>query len=87
MANRIIINNGYIVATATTPFGTDANADEIEQMLQHQPQAGEGYIYQLRADTLEWVLVELPPMPEDDEEATAEDYEEVLADLGVIGND
>ena len=83
MANKIIIDNGYIVATATTPFGTDTNANEIENMLCHQPTAPEGLVYMLRADSHEWELVELPPMPIPDEEATTEDYEAALAELGV----
>lgn len=82
MANKIIIENGYIIAAATTSFGTDDNADEIENMLCHQPSAPEGYVYQLRADTLEWEVVELPPIPED-EDATAEDYENALGRFGV----
>ena len=40
-----------------------------------------GYFSRLKADTLEWELVELPPAPDD--EAEVEDYENALADLGV----
>lgn len=83
MANKIIVDNGYVIATATTPFGTDTNADEIEQMLCHQPQAESGHAYMLKADTLEWELVELPEPEPVEDEATTEDYEAALAELGV----
>ena len=70
--NKIIVVNGYVIATADTPFDSDENADAVEQILQRQPTAPEGYIYKLRADNLEWELVELPPVepePLTDEEA------------------
>ena len=60
--NKIIVVNGYVIATADTPFDSDENADAVEQILQRQPTAPEGYIYKLRADNLEWELVELPPV-------------------------
>lgn len=62
--NKVVVINGYIVATASTPFGSDNNADVIEDILRHQPSAQPGYTYKLRADNLEWELVELPPVPE-----------------------
>ena len=77
MANKVIIDNGYIIATATTPFGTDENTDEIEQMLRNQPTADDGFVYRLRADTLTWELVESPPMPIDDE-LTAEEALDII---------
>ena len=53
-------------------------------MLCSKPCAPDGYTYKLRADTLEWELVELPPEPDPGEdEATAEDYEAALQELGV----
>ena len=63
MRNFIITDGDYIVATAETSFGHDANAEAVEQMLCHQPTAQNGYVYKMRADTLEWELVELPPAP------------------------
>lgn len=57
---------------------------KINDATRTRPTAPSGYIYKLRADTLEWELVELPPEPDPGEEdATAEDYEQALADLGV----
>lgn len=70
--NKIIVVDGYVIATANTPFDTDENADAVELMLQRQPSAPTGYVYKLRADNLERELVELPPVesePMTDEEA------------------
>ena len=88
MANKLVIVDGYIIATATTPNGGDANANDVEDILCHKPtDAPEGYAYKLKADTLEWELVELPPafeQSEDDiDEASIADYENALAELGV----
>lgn len=56
MHNKIIVDGDYIIATAETASGADPNAEEIERMLQHQPEAPEGQVYRLRADTLTWEL-------------------------------
>lgn len=74
--NKILIANGYVIATANTPFGADENADAIEQTLRRQPTAPDGYIYKLRADTLEWELVELPPVEEP--ELTADEVLDII---------
>lgn len=75
MPNYIITDaeNKYIIATATTPFGIyPKTAVKVEQMLCHQPQAEEGFIYRLRVDTFEWELCELPSIPEDEPLAAEE---------------
>lgn len=59
MRNYIITDEGYAVATAETPFGHDENAETVERILCRQPIAPEGYVYRLRADTLEWEFVEI----------------------------
>lgn len=82
--NAIIIDDGYIIGVAITPFSDDRNADIIDDMLNHQPPAPEGFVYMLRADTLEWELVKLPEPEPIEEEATIEDYETALNELGVI---
>lgn len=56
MKNSVIVDGDYIVATAETASGADPNAEEIERMLQHQPEAPDGQVYRLRADTLTWEL-------------------------------
>ena len=82
-----IVENGYIIAV-TTNYGqieiTDGEYSELLAMIRSEPTAPDGYTYMLRADTLEWELVELPPEPEPvDEDATTEDYESALTELGV----
>ena len=56
MRNKIISDGTYIIAAATAANGEDQNAEEIESILQRQPEAPEGQVYRLRADTLEWEL-------------------------------
>ena len=46
----------------------------LAEVVHNKPFAASGYTYKLRADTLEWDLVELPPAPES--EPTAEDKAE-----------
>lgn len=63
--------------------------DKISALIHNIPKdAPSGYGYRLRADNLEWELCELPVVEEaedenEDEEATTEDYEAALAELGV----
>lgn len=71
------IGNGYVVGIcrSETAFAngiTENEARQIEQMFLFAPPAPDGYAYKLRADNLEWELVELPPIepePLTDEEA------------------
>lgn len=80
-----IINNGYIIAVGSGSGGmeiTEAEYNNLLAVIRNKPIAPDGYDYRLRED-LEWELVELPPMPIEDEEATTEDYEAALAELGV----
>ena len=62
----MIIVNGYVVAVEKT----DDNYEGLIQKIKNAPTAQDGYMYRLRADTLEWELVELPPMPEPEDEPT-----------------
>ena len=84
--NFKIVIDGYIAAL-TNGGGTEiteAEYNSIMQKIQTKPADPEGFQYKLRADTLEWELVELPPSPDPGEEdATAEDYEAALQELGV----
>lgn len=80
-----IINNGYLVAIGNGSGGVEITETEYNSILgiiHNKPTAPEGYDYRLK-DTLEWELYELPPMPIEDEEATAEDYEAALSEVGV----
>lgn len=65
---KLIAKNGYIIAVEER----DAEYSVIMQKIQNKPTAPDGYTYKLRADNLEWELVELPPIepePLTDEEA------------------
>ncbi len=82
------INQGYVSSVGTDTSGIEITEDEYNEILsvlQDRPVPPSGYDYFLRADTLEWELVELPPEPEDEPSvaATAEDYEAALQRLGV----
>lgn len=82
---RKVIENGYIIALATGNVGTEITEAEYNTILdtiRNRSAAPEGYGYRLRAD-LSLILVELPPVSADDEEASSEDYEEALGRFGV----
>lgn len=74
-----IVSGEYVVA-----FGIGSGAVEItkteyqsiKEAASLSPAAPSGYTYKLRADTLEWELVELPPMPEP--EPTAEELLDII---------
>ena len=83
-----LIIDGYIAALSTGG-GTEITESEystIMQKIQNKPTDPEGFQYKLRADNLEWELVELPPNePEPEYEPTIEDKAEAYDILtGVI---
>ena len=85
-AYNVFTNNGYIVSILhNTKDGniTEAEYQSIMDVVNHKPAASNGFDYRLTIE-LEWELYELPVGEEaDDEEATAEDYETALAEMGV----
>lgn len=81
---RKVIENGYIIALTTGNVGveiTEAEYNTILDLVHSKSTAPEGYDYLLTAE-LTRELVEISPMLEDDEEATAEDYENALGRFG-----
>ena len=83
----IVVDGGFVVGIGTNGNDSAAAITETEystilQKIRSAPTAPDGYQNKLRADTLEWEPVELPPAAED-EEATAADYEAALKELGV----
>lgn len=65
------------------------SAEEYANVLsifRNHPSAPTGFTYKLKADTLTWELVELPPIDDTDDEATESDYIDALQDLGVEVN-
>ena len=81
---KTIIDN-YLVSIGTGTGGTEITESEYNELLSiihNRPTPSTGFDYKLKADTLTWELVELPPI-EDDDEATESDYITALQDLGV----
>lgn len=59
------INSDYIISIGIGKSGAEIAGTEyaaIMQRIQNKPADPEGYQYKLRADNLEWELVELPPV-------------------------
>lgn len=80
-----IIDSSYIISVGTGTGGTEITESEYNDLLSiihNRPTPQTGFDYKLKADTLEWELVELPPI-EDDTEATESDYIDALNELGV----
>lgn len=83
-----IVEEGYIslVGTGSSDNAiTRAEYETILSVIHNRPAAQPGYTYKLRTD-LTWELREAPPAPEEDPEATEEDYLAALAELGVSVN-
>ena len=81
-----VINDNYIIAVSTGKVGeqiSDKEYNEILSAIQSRPTPPKGYDYKLRADSLAWELVELPPIDDTDDDATEADYIEALNDVGV----
>ena len=80
------INDGYLVSVGTGTGGTEITESEYNELLSiihNRPIPQSGYDYKLKADTLTWELVELPPIDDTDEDTTESDYITALQDLGV----
>lgn len=75
----ILLSDSYVIGVAKSDHVvksavSEEYAEQIEVLFRNKPTDPEGYQYRLRADTLEWELVELPPVPE--YEPTIEDKAE-----------
>lgn len=80
------IIDGYLVSVGTGTGGTEITESEYNGLLSiihNRPTPQSGYDYKLKADTLTWELVELPPIDDTDDEATESDYIDALSQLGV----
>lgn len=60
---------------------TEAEYNRIKSIIDNRPTAPDGFTYRLTTE-LEWELYEMP-VEEVEEEATAEDYQTALAEMGV----
>ena len=88
MNYSLVVENGYIVGTCKSDYPlpnsvTEQEANAVQQMFLSKPTPQAGYDYKLKADTLTWELVELPPIDDTADEATESDYITALQDLGV----
>ena len=66
MAYSMFVHNNFIDQVRADSSGDAISKDlydNIVYKILHKPEEPEGWFYALRADTLEWELVELPPMP------------------------
>ena len=73
-----VVDNGYVVGIGTNGNDnvtaiTETEYNQLLSVIRSAPSASDGYTYRLRADNLEWELVELPPAPD---EPTIEDKAE-----------
>lgn len=87
MKYAIITESNYIIGLCQSENNMVGEVDKeqfdsVSEMLLNRPQdAPDGYEYKLKADTLEWELVELPPAPEPSEDV--DDSEALDIILGV----
>lgn len=80
-----LIEDNYIVLVGTGSGEVEISREEYELILtviKNRPVAEAGFDYRLKTD-LTWELCEVPPIPEEDMEATEDDYRDALAELGV----
>lgn len=64
-----ILDNGYVLSIGETSGNvgnaiTEERYHAIRTAMSEKTESPEGYTYKLRADNLEWELVDLPPEPE-----------------------
>lgn len=69
-----MLNDGYIVSVGdiSSTITNDnvvvigeAEKNILVDKFNSKPTAPEGYVYKLKADNLEWELIEIPPEPDD----------------------
>lgn len=84
---KVLSIDGHILLLSPT-VGidiTDQEYEDILKKLEEKPQEQpEGYTYRLSDSDLTWELYRMPEDDLIDEEATTEDYQAALAELGVI---
>lgn len=81
------IDSGFVIFIGTGNGGmeiTEAEYTEILTVIRNKPVPRDGYDYKLKED-LSWDEYELPPIEPEPmaEDATAEDYEAALREVGV----
>ena len=74
----------YMASHTAIPTADEISKEEydrIKAIIDNRPTAPDGFAYRLTAE-LEWELYEMPA-EEVEEEATAEDYQTALSEMGV----
>ena len=66
-----VVEDGFVAGFGTNgPDSateiTEAEYESLTEMFQARPDAPDGYAYMIQDNPREWVLVELPPDPDDD---------------------
>lgn len=83
---KVLSIDGHILLLSPTA-GIDITEQEYEDILkklEEKPQEPpEGYTYRISDSDLTWELYQMPDDDLIDEEATTEDYQAALAELGV----
>lgn len=80
------VQDGYILAIGTGAGGQEITEQEyaaIKAVIDARPTPPEGYGYRLTAAEA-WEQYALPPVEDEDEDATEAGYLAALAELGVI---
>lgn len=84
MEYKKIILNDYILGVALVKTGgniTEAEFTKISDIIRNRPTATDGFAYRL-TENLEWEPYELPTEEVTNKEATVEDYEAALVEMG-----
>lgn len=88
MYYRINIEDGYICGAVEGVSKANGNCTkdqylQVQTVLLSSPEAPEGFYYRL-TENLEWRLCEFKPaIPPEQHEATIEDYQNALKEVGV----
>ena len=66
-----VVEDGFVAGFGTNGGDevtgiTETEYNALAEMFADRPTAPEGYAYMIQDDPREWVLVELPPGPDDD---------------------
>ena len=80
-----VVENNYVFCVSANKFGDIISEDmyaKISNAIKNKPTPPNDFAYRLKADTLEWELIEIPK-DAPNEVATPSDYEAALNRLGV----
>lgn len=84
-----IIDNDYIIAIGTGASNEEITEEEYTEILtaiHNKPAARDGYDYRLKTD-LTWEEYEVTDPVPDEEDASPEDYQQALQQMGVNFNE